>query len=125
MARILILDDVLEAVKAIEMILAKKGHEIFGFTDESQAIEYVRSSPVDLAILDIKLKHRDGVEVLNEIKRIRPELKVIMLTGYPTRETATESSRIGADAYCIKPIDRHDLESIVSCLLLHQSADSA
>lgn len=117
MARILILDDVLEAVKAIEMILAKKGHEIFGFTDESQAIEYVRSSPVDLAILDIKLKHRDGVEVLDEIKRIRPELKVIMLTGYPTHQSAAESTRLGADAYCVKPIDREDLEKRVSDLL--------
>ena len=80
---------------------------------------------MDLAILDIKLKHHDGVEVLHDTQRTRPELKVIMLTGYPTRLTATESSRIGADAHCIKPIGRHGLESIVSYLLLQPSVGSA
>ena len=117
MARILILDDVLEAVRAIEMILVKNGHETIGCTDENEAIEQVRSSPVDLAILDIKLKHHDGVEVLHDTQRTRPELKVIMLTGYPTHQSAEESTRLGADAYCVKPIDRHDLEKRVRDLL--------
>lgn len=117
MARILVLDDVLEAVRAIEMILAKNGHETIGCTDENDAIEQVRSNPVDLAILDIKLKHRDGLEVLEEMKRIRPELKVIMLTGYPTHRSAEESTRLGADAYCVKPIDRQELEKRVRDLL--------
>ncbi len=110
MARILILDDVPEAVKAIQKILEKRGHEIFGYTEEDEAIAHISSNPLDLAILDIKLKHRDGVKVLEEMKRIRPELKTIMLTGYPTHRSAAESTRLGADAYCIKPIDREDLE---------------
>ena len=117
MARILILDDVPEAVKAIQKILEKRGHEIFGYTEEDEAIAHIRSNPLDLAILDIKLKHRDGVEVLEEMKRIRPELKTIMLTGYPTHRSAAESTRLGADAYCIKPIDREDLERRVGELL--------
>jgi len=117
MARILILDDVPAAVKAIQKILEKRGHEIFGYTDEDEAVEHVRSRPVDLAILDIKLKHRDGVQVLSEMKAIRPDLKVIMLTGYPTHETATESTQLGADSYCVKPIDRVDLEKKVAEVL--------
>jgi DNA-binding NtrC family response regulator len=117
MARILILDDVLAAVKAIEKILVKKGHQIFGYTEEDEAIDHVRSKPVDLAILDIKLKHRDGVQILAEMKEICPDLKVIMLTGYPTHETATKSAHLGADAYCIKPIDRQDLEKKVDEVL--------
>ncbi|MFP3869504.1 MAG: response regulator [Syntrophobacteria bacterium] len=117
MAKILVLDDVLEAVKAIEKILQKKGHEVFGFTSEYEAIEHVRSESVDLAILDIKLKHQSGVQVLDEMKKILPELKIIMLTGYPTHETAAESAQLGADAYCTKPIDRRDLENKVEHVL--------
>ncbi len=123
MARILILDDVLEAVKAIQKILEKKGHQTFGYTEENEAIECVRSNAIDLAILDIKLKHRSGVEVLEEMKKICPELKTIMLTGYPARETADLSTQLGADAYCIKPIDRNDLDSLVNCLILQKSED--
>lgn len=117
MAKILILDDVPEAVKAIEKIFQKKGYETFGFTDEEEAIEHVRTEPVDVAILDIKLKKQSGVEVLGQMKQIRPELKVIMLTGYPSHETTTESSQLGADAYCIKPMVRQDLEKKVEQVL--------
>jgi len=117
MARILILDDVPEAVKAIQIIVEKKGHEVFGYTEEDEAVEHIRAHPTDLAILDIKLKHRDGIEVLEEMKKIRPDLKTIMLTGYPTHRSAAESTRLGADAYCIKPIDRKDLEDKIEGLL--------
>jgi DNA-binding NtrC family response regulator len=117
MAKILILDDVLTAVQAIEKILQKKGYETFGFTEEDQAIEHVRSEPVDLAILDIKLRKQSGVDVLDQMKQIRPELKVIMLTGYPTHQTAAESAELGAHAYCTKPIDRADLERKVEQVL--------
>lgn len=113
MARILVLDDVAEAVEAVSMILEKMGHQVVGFTLEDEAIAYIGSEPTDLAILDIKLKYRDGVQVLGEMKRIHPGLKAIMLTGYPTHRTATESSELGADAYCVKPIDRRDLEAKV------------
>jgi DNA-binding NarL/FixJ family response regulator len=88
-----------------------------GFTDEDAAVDYLTQNPIDLAVLDIKLKKRDGVSVLAEIKQVRPETKAIMLTGYPTHETASESTRLGADAYCIKPIDRRDLEAKVTEVL--------
>ncbi|MBW1980643.1 MAG: response regulator [Deltaproteobacteria bacterium] len=117
MATILVLDDVWEAVKAIQKILNKKGYQTVGFTDEDEAIDYVRSEPVDLAILDIKLRKQSGVHVLNQMKQIRPDLKVIMLTGYPTHETAAESAELGADDYCIKPIDRRKLEEKVRQIL--------
>ena len=54
-----------------------------------------------------------GVEVLEEMKKHRPDLRVIMLTGYPTLETARESLRLGANEYCVKPIDKDELESKV------------
>jgi YesN/AraC family two-component response regulator len=72
---------------------------------------------VDLAILDIKLKNMSGVEVLEQLKKISPDMHAIMLTGYPTVETARESISLGADEYCVKPIDRSELEKKVAKVL--------
>ena len=117
MVRILVLDDVQEAADAVQKILVKRGYEVIGFTDEEAAIEYVGEHPLDLAILDIKLKKMDGVQVLRKLKEIQPDIKVIMLTGYPTHETVEEAMRLGANAYCLKPIDRSELEKKVDEVL--------
>lgn len=117
MANILVLDDVFDAVTLLKRILTKKGHQVVGFTEEEEAINYSRSNPVDVAILDIKLKKIDGVEVLAELKKIRPRIKVVMLTGYPTLESARESLRLGASEYCVKPIDKDEIEEKVEKVL--------
>lgn len=117
MAQIIVLDDVKDAVVLIERILKRKGHEVTGFTEEEELLAHVRENPVDLAILDIKLKKMTGVEVLEELKKISPDIKVIMLTGYPTLETARQSVKLGANEYCVKPIDKDELESKVEDVL--------
>jgi DNA-binding NtrC family response regulator len=117
MARILVLDDVADAVVLIEKILGRKGHDVVGFTDEQQAITHARSKDVDLLILDIKLKKLSGIEVLQEIKKTNPAVKAIMLTGYPTLETAREAKELGAQEYCIKPIEKEELEKKVAQVL--------
>ena len=116
MAKILVLDDVLDAVLLIKRILQKKGHEVSTFTEEEEALDYARSNEVDLAILDIKLKKMSGVEILEELKKIIPSIKIIMLTGYPTMETARESLKLGASEYCVKPIDKDELEEKVASI---------
>ena len=117
MANILVLDDVLDAVVLIQKILGRKGHSVEGFTDEEQAIAHARSKDVDLLILDIKLKKLSGLEVLHEIKKTNPDVKAIMLTGYPTLETAREAKELGAMEYCIKPIEKQELEEKVARVL--------
>ncbi|MFV0422741.1 response regulator [Oleidesulfovibrio sp.] len=117
MASILVLDDVIDAGVLIKRILERKGHKVTAFTEEEEALAHARSHSVDLAILDIKLRRMTGVEVLEELKKIQPELRVIMLTGYPTLETARESMKLGANEYCVKPIDKDELESKVSDVL--------
>jgi len=103
MARILVVDDVKEAVDAI------------------RKIDHVTNHPVDLAILDIKLKKIDGVEVLGRLKEVQPDIKIIMLTGYPTHASVEEAMRLGANAYCMKPIDRGELEKKVDEVLSQTS----
>lgn len=117
MADILALDDVLDAVVLIKKILERKGHNVNVFTEEEDAISFAENNRVDLAILDIKLKKMSGIQVLEKLKKISPELKAIMLTGYPTIETAREALELGAGEYCVKPIDKQELEEKVAQVL--------
>ncbi len=117
MAEIIALDDVLDATILIGKILTKKGHNVQTFTEEDEAIDFARGHKIDLAILDIKLKKISGIEVLAMLKEIQPSMHAIMLTGYPTIETAREAMGIGADEYCVKPIDRDELETKVELVL--------
>ncbi|MEW6595499.1 MAG: response regulator [Thermodesulfobacteriota bacterium] len=117
MAHILVLDDVAEAGVLVQKILGKKGHEVVSFTEEEEALAYARKNRVDLAILDIKLKKMSGIEVLEELKKADPAMRAIMLTGYPTVQTAQQAKNLGADDYCIKPIDKDELEEKVRAVI--------
>ncbi len=117
MAEILVLDDVLDAVILVKKILTKQGHTVHTFTEEEEAIGYAGKNHIDLAILDIKLKKMSGIKVLEQLKRQNQEMKVIMLTGYPTIETAREAIELGAGEYCVKPIDKTELEEKVAEVL--------
>ncbi len=117
MATILVLDDVRDAVILIQKILERKGHTVHVFTEEEEAMEFSSNQSVDLAILDIKLKKMNGIKVLAELKKIDPAIRVIILTGYPTIETAREAMDLGANEYCVKPIDKSELEEKVDTVL--------
>jgi DNA-binding response OmpR family regulator len=117
MSSILVLDDVLDAGEMIKRILERKGHSVTVFTEEQEALDHVRTGGVDIAILDIKLKKISGVEVLKEMKKIAPQTDVLMLTGYPTLETAREALGLGAREYLVKPIDKAELESKIQTIL--------
>jgi len=117
MATIIVLDDVADAAIMIKRMLSRQGHVVEAFTEEEQALDFVRENRVDLAILDMKLLKMTGVEVLEEIRKISPGTRAIMLTGYPTLETARQALALGAKEYCIKPIDRDELEAKVAKVL--------
>jgi len=117
MSTILVLDDVMDAGIMIKRILERKGHSVNVFTEEQDALDHVGSHGVDIAILDIKLKKISGVEVLKEIKKSSPQTEIIMLTGYPTLETAREALSLGAREYLVKPIDKAELESKIQAIL--------
>jgi DNA-binding NtrC family response regulator len=116
-AKIIVLDDVLDAANLIQRILEQTGHTVYPFTDEEEALSFAANNTVDLAILDINLKKMNGVEVLSELKRLAPTTLTMILTGYPTIENARASHHLGAAEYCVKPIDNDELEEKVNRLL--------
>ncbi|MFO7932398.1 MAG: response regulator [Thermodesulfobacteriota bacterium] len=122
MSNIMVLDDVEDAGAMIKRILERKGHSVAVFTEEQDAIDYVKKQKADIAILDIKLKKMSGVEVLKQIRQARPEIEVLMLTGYPTLETAREAMSHGAREYLVKPIDKNELEEKIQVIVENRSS---
>jgi len=114
MARILVLDDVLDAGVLIQRILQRKGHVVHVFHDEDEALRFTEKNPVDLAILDMNLPKMDGLDVLCEMQKALPRLPAIMLTGLPDAAMAKQAFAHGAVAYCAKPIDKDKLEERVA-----------
>ena len=122
MAHILVLDDEVDAVMLLRRILEGRGHQVFGFTDEEEAIAHAKANSVDLAIIDIRLKKILGVEVLKELKKIDPHIRAMVLTGYPTLQTAQKALDLGASEYLIKPIDIDEIEEKVEKILALRGA---
>ena len=117
MAHILVLDDELDAVTLLKRLFEGKGHRVSGFTEEEEAIAHARANSVDLAIIDIRLKKILGVEVLEELQKIAPQIRAVLLTGYPTLESAQRAFELGVSEYLVKPVDIDELEETVERIL--------
>ncbi len=117
MANILVLDDEQDSCNLVKRIADGLNHKTVAFDDEDDAINYAEANPVDLAILDLKLKKMSGLDVLKKLKESNPNIKALLLTGYPTVETAKKAVALGANAYLTKPIDVDDLETGISAAL--------
>jgi DNA-binding NtrC family response regulator len=117
MAHILVLDDEFDAVILLKRLFEEKGHQVYGFTEEEEAIAHTRTNSVDLAIIDIRLKKILGVEVLEELKKIAPQIRAVLLTGYPTLDSAQKAFELGVSEYLVKPVDLDELEAKVEKIL--------
>ena len=76
-----------------------------------------RPNDIDLIILDMMMPGLTGTELLREIKRINPNYKVIVLTGYSSKDVVIEASRVGADEFIEKPFDIKQTLKIIKRLL--------
>ncbi len=105
--KILIIDDD-EAIRdSLELVLRFEHHEVRVARDGEAGLAALAADPgLELAFLDIKMPGRDGMEILEEMHRLRPDLSVVMISGHGTIETALEATRKGAQDFIEKPLDR-------------------
>ncbi len=102
-----------DAGRLMLRILTRLGHDVRVFCRADEARQWLKTSEPDLALLDIKLKEDNGLSFLKFLRAQWPAVKVIMVTGYPSSETAQEAVRLGIEDYLIKPLEIEDLESRV------------
>jgi len=75
----------------------------------SEAIELVRQKSFDVAIIDVKMPGIDGIETLKQIKKLQPDIEIVMLTGHASIESGMEAMKLGAYDYVMKPCDIDEL----------------
>jgi DNA-binding response OmpR family regulator len=103
--KVLMVDDEEQFRKTTAKILEKKGYETTMAGSGEEAIAVLKKKEQDVVILDLKMPGIDGHMALNEIKKIRPETQVIMLTGHGGLDSAKASLKLGATDYLTKPCD--------------------
>ncbi len=118
---ILIADDDESLRRVIEYNLSNKGYRIFLANDGEEALNIFKSEDVDIVITDIKMEKVDGLELLEEIKRLKSNALVIMITAHGSIETAVKTMKLGAYDYITKPFDRDELQIMVEKALSLQS----
>ena len=111
--RVLLIDDEHGYVYVLSKRLSKRGFEVGKASSGSEAFQILRQRNFDVAILDLKMTDMDGIEVLKVLKKMAPELVVIMLTGHGSAEAAHEGIRLGAYDYLTKPCETEELIEII------------
>ena len=100
-------DDVLRV--RLEKSFTRRGLIVFVASDFDSAIAQARQHTPDLAVLDLKMPGKSGLELLKEIKSISPNTKIVILTGYGSITNAVEAVKLGATNYVTKPADADDV----------------
>jgi DNA-binding NtrC family response regulator len=106
---VLLVDDELEFLETLVKRLRKRKLNTTGVGSGEQALEVLRTEPVDVVVLDVKMPGMDGIETLRAIKKMRPLVEVIMLTGHANMEVAITGMELGAFDYLMKPMDIDEL----------------
>jgi len=106
---VLVVDDEQEFVATLIKRLTKRGVTCEGAFTGAEAIEHIRLKDYDVLLLDMKLPDSDGKEVLREVKRLKPEIQVVILTGHISARDGLEGVGDGAYDYLMKPVEFESL----------------
>jgi UDP-3-O-acyl N-acetylglucosamine deacetylase len=101
--RILIVDDEKNIVSSLTGILSDEGYDVSMTDDGVEALEIIQKDPPDLVLLDIWLPGMDGIEVLKTLKTYNPGVKVLIMSGHGTIDTAVKATKLGAQDFIEKP----------------------
>ena len=108
-ARILVAEDEKTQRELLEGFLKKEGFTVEAVTNGREALQSLGQNFFDVAVVDYKMPDLDGLQTLREIRKLYPDLPVLMMTAYGTVETAVASMKEGAVDYLTKPIDLEEL----------------
>ncbi|MFP4452912.1 MAG: response regulator [Desulfosalsimonas sp.] len=109
--KILLVDDEEEFVNTLSERMQIRGFEASVATDGPRAIEFISSHSPDVMVLDLRMPGMDGMQVLENVKKQKPEIEVIILTGHGSARDQEQAIRLGAFDYLQKPVG---LETLVS-----------
>jgi heterodisulfide reductase subunit A len=110
---ILVVDDEPIVRESIRDWLKDAGYTVITAETGEEALELVSHNDFGVIILDVRLPGKTGIKVLEEVKTVKPAIKSIIITAYPTTEIVEQAKQLGAIDYLIKPVAPDSLERLI------------
>lgn len=120
---ILVVDDSDETVELIKRNLQPEGYQVYTANSVQSAIKLLCSVNVDLLITDLKMPGENGIELVRHVSENHKGIGILVITGFPSIESAVESIKIGAEEYLVKSFTDKELLNAVE-KALHKSSRS-
>jgi DNA-binding NtrC family response regulator len=120
-ARILVLDDDEMVLRSLVAFLEAEGHEIHSARSVQEAAEIVESTPLDLLLADVYMPDGTAFKLLEDVKQAKPDLDVVLVTGYGTIEDAIHAIKSGASNYITKPLVDDEIRLVIEQTLRRSS----
>ncbi len=115
--RILLVDDYANVLAVISDLLKSTGYAVYEASDAQEATRVVKEEFIDLALIDLRMPATDGIDLMLSLKKMKPHLRVIIYSGYPSMNTAIDALKKGADDYISKPFKLGELSTKIKELL--------
>lgn len=109
MIKFLVVDDEIGVSDQLKEFLEHRGYRAHAVFSGEKALEHIKKEKPNIVILDIRMKGLTGIDVLREIKKFHPEIRVIMLTALEDSATRSICKELGASAYITKPYNFNDI----------------
>lgn len=107
--RVLVVDDEDDFRNTLIKRLETRKVLVTGVAGGDEALSLLKEQDFDVVVLDVKMPGKDGIETLQEMKKLKPQLEIILLTGHASVESGIQGMRLGAFDYIIKPIPLDEL----------------
>jgi DNA-binding NtrC family response regulator len=101
--KILVVDDEVELKNILVESLTSQGYETSGLASGEKALAALRADPFDVVLTDLMMPGMDGLTLIRQVKRIKADLPVIIITGFSTESSAIEAVNLGVAGYLTKP----------------------
>jgi DNA-binding NtrC family response regulator len=111
---ILLIDDEDSQIQSLKSFLSKRDYEIYTSNNGETGIKIVESNMIDIVLTDYNMPGINGLQVMQTIKNINPEIEIIVMTAFGTIENAVNLMKSGAFDYLTKPIDLDELENLLN-----------
>lgn len=122
--RILIVDDESSLRTSLFRLLSRKSYQVITASSKAEAMALCSTAnTVDFALIDLRLPDGNGIELMTDLKKLFPNMQVIVLTGYGTISDAVEATRLGAFHFLTKPFNIEELMSLVDKALTHKTLE--
>lgn len=117
MAKILVVDDEKSIRVTLSAFLSAESHQVMQASHFDEAIQLIKKNDFNLIFTDIILEQHSGIEILKIARHQHPNISIVLITGYPNIDTATDALRLGAFDYVSKPILKDGLLKVANLAL--------